>query len=231
MAPKGGRGGGGGGRGSSGSGSSGRFSRQCRAAGAFEDGAAVAAIVFMAVFLLTYLCLGCLTSSKSKALKARNQRKSTSMWCALTLSLLLVIGSTILFIATTVMRECGTAENYEVLSIVRTWLKNWASLLLIAVIMVPLCKHLHQLAGKVLGRVVAIGHLAIVVVMAILLVCYLALQSSLTNINVDYRVLRTLSNVSVGLGATYSIAALIGTCLASVSVLIAVVRSSQIQNS
>lgn len=129
------------------------------------------------------------------------------------------------------MRECRSTDNYELLSIIRTWFKNWGTLLLIGVIMVPLCKHLHQLAGKVLGRVVAIGHFVVMVIMAILLVCYLGLQSSLPSIRANYRVLDTLSKVTSGLGATYNVVAFIGTCLASISILFAVIRSSQIQNS
>ncbi|KAM5490856.1 hypothetical protein MaudMau93_002264 [Microsporum audouinii] len=229
MAPKGGKGGGGGRGGGSHHGSS-SFSSSC-ASGAFDDGAIVASIVFLSIFLLTFLCLGCITSTKSTAMKKRNQRKSKSLWWAMSLSLTLVIGSTVLFIATTVMRECRTVENYELLSIIRTWFKNWSALLLIGVIMVPLCKHLHQLAGKVLGRVVAVGHFAVMVIMALLLTCYLGLQSSLSDIRANYRVLRALSQATTGLGATYSVVAFIGTCLASISILFAVIRSSQIQNS
>lgn len=253
MAPKGGKGGGGGGHYGGGRHGSSRFSSRC-ASGAFKDGAIVASMVFLAVFLLTFLCLGCLTSNKSTAMKKRNQRKSRSLWWALSLSLTLITGyvvptpyteterelhrltfdrtrSTILFITTTVMRECRSTDNYELLSIIRTWFKNWGTLLLIGVIMVPLCKHLHQLAGKTLGRVVAIGHFAVMVVMAILLICYLGLQSSLPSIRANYRVLDALSKVTSGLGATYDVVAFIGTCLASVSILFAVIRSSQIQNS
>ncbi|EGD96756.1 hypothetical protein TESG_04187 [Trichophyton tonsurans CBS 112818] len=230
MAPKGGKGGGGGGHYGGGRHGSSRYSSRC-ASGAFKDGAIVASMVFLAVFLLTFLCLGCLTSNKSTAMKKRNQRKSRSLWWALSLSLTLITGSTILFITTTVMRECRSTDNYELLSIIRTWFKNWGTLLLIGVIMVPLCKHLHQLAGKTLGRVVAIGHFAVMVVMAILLICYLGLQSSLPSIRANYRVLDALSKVTSGLGATYDVVAFIGTCLASISILFAVIRSSQIQNS
>ncbi|KAF3481694.1 uncharacterized protein GIQ15_04453 [Arthroderma uncinatum] len=230
MAPKGGKGGGGGSRGGSGGHRGSSISSHCRS-GAFEDGAIVASMVFLSIFLFVFLWMSCITSSKSKAMKTRGQRKSKSLWCALTLSLTLVIGATILFIATTVMRECGNTGSYETLTIIRTWFRNWGALLLIGVIMVPLCKHLHQLAGKVLGRIIAVGHFVVMIIMAILLLCYLGLQTSLSSINASYRVLGSLSKVTIGLGATYSIVTVIGTGLASVSILLATIRSSQIQNS
>ncbi|EFR01735.1 hypothetical protein MGYG_04736 [Nannizzia gypsea CBS 118893] len=231
MAPKGGKGGGGGHYGGGGGrhGSS-SFKSSCRS-GAFKNGAIVASMVFLGIFLLTFLCLGCISSSKSTAMKKRNQRKSRSLWWAMSLSLTLIIASTILFITTTVMSECGSGSNLQLLITIRTWFKNWSVLLLIGVIMVPLCKHLHQLAGKVLGRVVAISHFAVMVIMAIFLTCYLALLSSLPNIRGNYRVVQALSDVTTGLGITYNVIAFIGTCLASFSILFAVIRSSQIQNS
>lgn len=139
----------------------------------------------------------------------------------------------ILFIATTVMLECGTSiESFEATSISHAWFKTVSIYTLLAVIIVSVCKQMHSVAGRILSKLVGIAHIIYVVVLGIFMVAFLSFQTNLSYGTGTSRGNRTMMrSIDRGLTLTYDVLALVGTLLATASIGFAILRSSKLRSS
>lgn len=130
------------------------------------------------------------------------------------------------------MRECATGDpTYRVLSVIRTDTEAIAIFLLISVIMVYICKQVHLKAGRLASKLVTIGHTIYISVLGLFLVCSLSLESALPFVEVGRHARSALYNASRGLGVTYNLLALLGILMASINLLFALFRCSQLRRS
>ncbi|KAK2748267.1 hypothetical protein FQN57_000925 [Myotisia sp. PD_48] len=131
------------------------------------------------------------------------------------------------------MQQCGVNPgSYSTMTLIKEWLWNWSVLLLIGVIMVPLCKQLHELAGRIMAKLVAVLHLGVMCLLALLLMVYLGLASAIPNMDsTSRRTRQNLNRVAIWAYVAYNAVAVIGTGAAGASILIALIRSAFIRRS
>ncbi|KJK64088.1 hypothetical protein P875_00138499 [Aspergillus parasiticus SU-1] len=119
---------------------------------------------------------------------------------------------------------------YQLVSLVPGWLSALAYFLLIALIMVPICKRLVQ-GNRKIAKMVTIVHTIYVVVLGIILLCHLAIYTHL--IDVSYRgtlvSASTLRYHQMRLATAYAVLSVIGMLMAAANMLFALTRGHHLR--
>jgi preprotein translocase subunit SecG len=255
MAPKGGGGRGGGG----GGGRGGSSSISCDGPG-FATTHSKVLIAFAAIFFVTYLVLSCIIPGRKKRTILNNGQPPAgkAKWLFLRLSILTaflyvdtrvqldrlhanvlfpaIIRSMLLFLASFTMTQCGSGSTETVngVKIAELWFEEFSLITIFGVILIPLCKNLHDVSGNLVPKLVALGHSVYFVFLALLdLISVIILTAFYevmrTGSSRDRDTVLALHTASKGVTAAFNVFALLGMGLAAVSMLLAVLRSSALK--
>lgn len=144
-----------------------------------------------------------------------------------------MFSGTILQIIGMVLAECGTGTYVGVrVSIAGTWFLSIAVLFVYGVILVPICRQLHSVSGRMMSKAVVIVHMALMVFISILLLAGLSVATAVVEqtLSSSYRFgIFSLIDAQKGLFITFDVFALLGMCAAAASMLIAVSRKAQLR--
>ncbi|KAE8353770.1 hypothetical protein BDV28DRAFT_132410 [Aspergillus coremiiformis] len=158
-----------------GGGSSSSQTASCSRA-AFRTHEAQVVIAFHALFFLVFSALFCIASFKL----IRSTRKETAVrqWFPLGFSIAFMILAVIINIVLFTLLQCdiSSIRVYGVVSILAEWFGGLATFLLIALIMITICTRLLQ-GNKKISKMVTIVHTSYVGLLAILLLCNLAIYT------------------------------------------------------
>ncbi|WEW60313.1 hypothetical protein PRK78_005798 [Emydomyces testavorans] len=227
MAPKGGRGGGRGGSGRSSSSSS------C-SSDAFSSDFERTLIAFVALWLLVDLVLASIVNRRKKRILSLGYPKESLQWAVISLCITFTIVALLLSIIGTVLIECGTGTDTGAhLVIAASWLFALGILLLYGLILIPVCRQLHQVAGQVMAKIVTFAHFGLMVFISIILLAFLAVYTAATEAALSSSLrldILSLLDAQRGLLITYDVFALIGMIIAAVTIGIAVSRSSGLRS-
>ncbi|KAF7596654.1 hypothetical protein BBP40_000576 [Aspergillus hancockii] len=205
-------------------------SNSCRS-GAFATKESIVLITFHALFFLVFLALSGIAAFQL----FRSKQKGTALkrWFALGFSIVFSIIAVILNIISYVLLQCDivSPRGYQVINIPLNWFGMVGNFLLVALIMIPLCKRLVEGNSKI-ARMVTIAHSAYVALLAILLLCTLAIYTRV--INARYSSSYRASDVFLPLHyqrlkTAYCVLAVIGMLLAAASMLFALARGRHLR--
>ncbi|OGM47506.1 integral membrane protein [Aspergillus bombycis] len=225
MAPR--RGGG-----SSGGGSSSSSSSSSKCSGpAFSSQAAQIAIAFHALFFLVFCGLFCVAAFK--LIRSKQKGVALRRWFPLGLSITFMVVAVMFLIVLFTLLQCDIASVtvYQLVGLVPTWLIPVAHFLLIAVIMIPICKRLLQ-GNRKIAKMVTTVHTGYIVVLGIVLLCYLAIFTHL--IDTTYRTGARVSSSTLRLhqrrlATAYYALSVIGMLMAAANMLFALVRGRHLR--
>lgn len=139
------------------------------------------------------------------------------------------------------MMQCNTSvDSVPGVATARVWLDGVAIVSLYGIILVSLCKNMHEVSGSVLPKLVIIGHSVYWGLLVLLQIISLSLISAVYNFGFDVsrnmrksaddmKKLKALNDASKGMVTTYDVFALLGMGIAAASMLFAVLRSSQLK--
>ncbi|KAI1976981.1 hypothetical protein LOZ53_002034 [Ophidiomyces ophidiicola] len=139
----------------------------------------------------------------------------------------------ILVIVSVVLVECNGASITGIrMAAASSWFSWLGLLFLYGLVMVPVCRQLHQAAGCAIAKIVSIAHLGVMTVLSIIIVAFLAVLSSATETAISETVdveIYSLADANRGLLITFDVLALIGMIMASVSMCLATTRTERFQ--
>ncbi|KAB8269507.1 hypothetical protein BDV30DRAFT_187560 [Aspergillus minisclerotigenes] len=219
----------GGGSYSGGSSSSSSSSSSCSGS-AFSSQAAQITIAFHALFFLVFCGLFCFASFKW--IRSKQKGRALRRWFPLGFSIVFSIVAVILNIVLLTLIQCDITSItvYQLVSLVPGWLSALAYFLLIALIMVPICKRLVQ-GNRKIAKMVTIVHTIYVVVLGIILLCHLAIYTHL--VDASYRGTlvsgSTLRYHQIKLATAYAVLAVIGMLMAAANMLFALTRGHHLR--
>ena len=136
-----------------------------------------------------------------------------------------------MFIASFVIAQCGSGlGSLNSVQLARQWLDGIATVSLYGIILIALCKNMHEVSGSLLPKLVVIGHSVVWGVIALFQLISLALITALRT--ADFESANTVKHMyeaSKGVTTTYDVFALVGMGIAAASMLMAVLRSSELK--
>ncbi|KAE8381553.1 hypothetical protein BDV26DRAFT_289401 [Aspergillus bertholletiae] len=205
----------GGGSYSGGSSSSSSSSSNSCSSTAFESEAAKVIIAFHALFFLVFCALFCVAAFKL----IRSKQKGAA--------------ATIFNIVTYTLAECGLISTTltRIINIVPNWFDTWANFLLIALIMIPICKRLVH-GNRKIAKMVTIVHTIYVTLLGIVLLCGLAIWTHI----IDARNVRGTRTNTVALAynqrrltTAYYVMAVVGMLMAAANMFFALARGHHLR--
>ncbi|KAE8370635.1 hypothetical protein BDV27DRAFT_35646 [Aspergillus caelatus] len=214
----------------SGSSSSSSSSSSCSGA-AFSAQAAQITIAFHALFFLVFCGLFCFAAFK--LIRSKQKGVALRRWFPLGFSIVFSIAAVILNIVLFTLTQCDIASItvYQLVSLLPSWLSALANFLLIAVIMIPICKRLVQ-GNRKIAKMVTIVHTIYVIVLGIILLCHLAIYTHI--IDASYRTgdrvnASTLRHHQMRLATAYTVLSVIGMLMAAANMLFALARGRHLR--
>ncbi|KNG89702.1 integral membrane protein [Aspergillus nomiae NRRL 13137] len=214
----------------SGGSSSSSSSSKCSGS-AFSTQVTQISIAFHALFFLVFCGLFCVAAFK--LIRSKQKGVALRRWFPLGLSItFMVVGVAFLIVLFTLL-ECDIASVtvYQLAGLAPSWLIPVAHFLLIAVIMIPICKRLVQ-GNRKIAKMVTTVHTGYIVVLGIVLLCYLAIYTHLvdaayrTGARVDLSGLRLHQR---RLATAYYVLAVIGMLMAAANMLFALARGHHLR--
>ncbi|KAE8326001.1 hypothetical protein BDV39DRAFT_97276 [Aspergillus sergii] len=197
---------------------------------AFSSQAAQITIAFHALFFLVFCGLFCFATFK--LIRSKQKGRAIRRWFPLGFSIVFSIVAVVLNIILFTLVQCDITSItlYQRVSLVPSWLSALAYFLLIALIMVPVCKRLLQ-GNRKIAKMVTIVHTIYVVVLGIILLCHLAIYTHL--VDASYRgtlvSASTLRHHQMRLATAYTVLSVIGMLMAAANMLFALTRGHHLR--
>ncbi|RMJ25494.1 hypothetical protein PHISP_03643 [Aspergillus sp. HF37] len=200
------------------------------AADAFSTTSSRVRIAFYALFTVVYAVLTFLAATSF--LRSKRKGKALLQWWALGGSILLGLLSLILSIILVALIQCevaGDISDAMRANIAITWLYSVSVYLMIAVIMVPIVRHLYMATGKI-AKLVTIVNVVYLALLAIILVCWLAIYTFITHSQHtgDYDYFIDLHRHRSRIAVAYYAMEAFGVLIAGTMMLILLVRHSSL---
>ncbi|KAB8221595.1 hypothetical protein BDV33DRAFT_76723 [Aspergillus novoparasiticus] len=198
---------------------------------AFSSQAAQITIAFHALFFLVFCGLFCFATFR--LIRSKQKGRALRRWFPLGFSIVFSIVAVILNIILFTLVQCDITSItlYQIVSLVPSWLSALAYFLLIALIMVPICKRLVQ-GNRKIAKMVTVVHTIYVVVLGIILLCHLAIYTHLVDASYRTHVLVSASTLryhQIRLATAYTVLSVIGMLMAAGNMLFALTRGHHLR--
>lgn len=132
-----------------------------------------------------------------------------------------------------VLSECDPGALASIrLNVAGSWFVSFSVLFLYGVIMIPVCRQLHSVAGQMMAKAVTFVHMGLMVFLGILLLAALAVATSITEQRLSSRYgysIFALADAQRGLYITYDVFAVIAMGSAAISMVLALSRKVQLR--
>ncbi|EAS31834.3 uncharacterized protein CIMG_07313 [Coccidioides immitis RS] len=189
-------------------------------------------LAFTALWLIVDLVLACMVASRKKRILNAGHAKESLQWAMIHMSINFMLLGNILLLVSLVLNECDISY-YAVtgVNISAVWLHGLAILVLYGLILVPVCRQLHQVAGYIMARVVTVAHFTLMLFLSSILISYLSVTTAVMDgFASRYRTSFSLSDARRGLIITFDVFAVIGMLMAVFSIATAMTRSKQLRS-
>ncbi|PYI09151.1 hypothetical protein BO78DRAFT_46372 [Aspergillus sclerotiicarbonarius CBS 121057] len=203
----------------------------CSQNDAFASNSSRIDIAFGALYLLIYIGLFCTTVVRF--FTSRKKRTALKRWFLFGVSIIFMIIEIVISIIMETLYECGIASeritNRSAISVY--WLYNLGRYALFVIILLPICRRLHQQARNA-NRLILIAHSICLALLGLLLICAVALETKIIDglygSDRDYTVY-TLMSPERDLHTALYVFEVIAMLMAAASMIVALLRAPHLR--